>query len=292
MRREHGAGVRPLLDFTDEVGLFRGTAGATDRKVYGALCRIAATVEWRDGTCDTFTASVRELAEKVGVRKNTVSASLARLVEAGLVALVTPSADRRASEWRLTDLSVLQNRYKRPLNTPKVFKEQGSMYRLRNDPPPRNGLRDVDALPPGGSPGVSLATNPPGGHVPLSQHLALDEDHHVIWERGALGPSAHRIWYVLNLQEGARNADICQATRLHASTVSRALRRLADVGLASQQGDQWFPEYRSLDEVAAEIGVSGKAEARRAAHEREREGYTHYRAVRLLERQEYKAASP
>lgn len=73
-----------------------GTAGATDRVVLDALLVIALEA----GTIKP-TASVRQLAERAGVDKDTVSRSLRRLVDAGYITRLKKGQGTRASQWHI-----------------------------------------------------------------------------------------------------------------------------------------------------------------------------------------------
>jgi hypothetical protein len=74
-----------------------GTTGTTDRVVFGALVAIAL-----DAGSVTFSASVRQIAERSGRACRTVMAALARHIEAGRIRRTTTGRGPKASGWALT----------------------------------------------------------------------------------------------------------------------------------------------------------------------------------------------
>ena len=73
-----------------------GMAGATDRTVVGVLLKTAD----RLGTM-AFGMSLRELAERAAINKNTSGISLHRLVKGGFIRQVAPAVGRDAAIWQL-----------------------------------------------------------------------------------------------------------------------------------------------------------------------------------------------
>jgi predicted ArsR family transcriptional regulator len=115
--------------------------------------------------------------------------------------------------------------------------------------------------------------------------LELGESHglaHDAFQNGAgLGKNAHRVWLVMGRSPGSSSTVLADGLGIGLRTVRKHLRRLHGCGLTESDGnDHWFQTSRDLDQVAAELGTLGNADAQRARHGRERWAYEILRADR------------
>jgi DNA-binding transcriptional regulator YhcF (GntR family) len=97
---------------------------------------------------------------------------------------------------------------------------------------------------------------------------------HAVFTGDGVGDNAVRIYLLLDPEEGVKVKQLAQTTRLHESTIRRALARLFSAGLAYKRDGVWLrPEVdqRYLDEVADLLGVTERRAKRKAQHAKDRE---------------------
>jgi len=95
----------------------------------------------------------------------------------------------------------------------------------------------------------------------------------VIWERGALGPSACRVWHSLASEGPQSQADLARATGLDRHTIASALHALDEWSLATCDGRVWSCLPFDAFDVADALGVYGKDVLRRCWFAQQREAY-------------------
>ena len=104
----------------------------------------------------------------------------------------------------------------------------------------------------------------------------MKRENHDAFRRSGLGPTARRIWELLNDQtDGLTVQQIASALGKHPSTVDRNLKKLRTSGLTrrGQKIAVWRSLERNLDDVAAEQGTLGARDRQRIQHHRERETF-------------------
>lgn len=216
-----------------EASWWQGRSGSSDRAVALTLVAMAHEI----GVFD-LDASVRDIAIRAGVGRSTVSRSLDRLTEAGLIELV-------------------------------VDEERSELYarRYRIDLHWRAWRSDF----------TGHITDSPLGEeqcVPLSQLT-----NHPVFLRGALGPTAGRLFFSLEDREvTAKQAASMVGVREESSR--RNLDRLVKNGMAFRAPGR-PAKYRinpevaadDLNELAAQYGVLDWQERTADRYQRERDGY-------------------
>jgi predicted transcriptional regulator len=106
------------------------------------------------------------------------------------------------------------------------------------------------------------------------------------FRRVGLRPTARRIWLLLCTKDGLVATEISDRLGINKSTAYDNLRALESLGMVNADGRpmRWFSFKRDLEEVAAELGVSGAGLRQKLSHEVERKGY--FLATRLRSKQE------
>jgi DNA-binding GntR family transcriptional regulator len=97
--------------------------------------------------------------------------------------------------------------------------------------------------------------------------------HHPLFSDDGLGVNALRIWLLLDPDDTTEVKALASITRLHRTTVKRALDKLFSAGLALAQEGGWVAieaTEHDLDEIATIQGVPQRQANRKAAHARER----------------------
>jgi hypothetical protein len=100
---------------------------------------------------------------------------------------------------------------------------------------------------------------------------------------------AYEVWETLGRVAPTTVADLARAAGRHRNPARKALRKLAEHGLASKDGDRWVWRERDLDELAAELGAGQLRERRRQRYAADREGHQRHlerQAEREREREE------
>jgi DNA-binding transcriptional ArsR family regulator len=97
---------------------------------------------------------------------------------------------------------------------------------------------------------------------------------HALFTGDGVGDNAVRVYLLLDHEEGVKVKALVQTTRLHESTIRRALARLFSAGLAYKKDGVWLrleADQRYLDEVADLLGVTERQAKRKARHVKDRE---------------------
>lgn len=267
--------------------LWDGRTGSTDRAVWGALvsrCMLDAN------KAGYFRASVREIAEKAEMNKETASKSIRRLMERGFI-LRSQTADGRSGASRYTFNDKVLRYATHGATAPNIISSEDSQSPdsgiLTTQNAPRNvGGCMIRTLDPTGSIVYGLCTplvHPPDGKSePSCTPGVLPEgDTSGAAERGALGKTPWRIWQFLLNQDRpiASKRAIADGAGLSADQVKRALRKLRDMApddepMIEHTPDGWIAYARSADWLATHIavpaGTADKAADRRARHDQER----------------------
>jgi hypothetical protein len=220
-----------------EAQRWKGTTGATDRRVMEAHLRIAT----RTGKV-VYGAAVRTVAELAGCGLEAVVNAHTRLRHQGWLKLVTGARSREglANVWSL----------RIPRGGDKT--EQSDQHHAG-----RVGLR------------IRTVTSPLGGD---ERDCAVSDTptaspHQDVWRRGALGGHAWRVWSSLAPRTSRSSRHIADLLGLEQPTVRRCLARLGRHGLAVHAPDwYWRRGAASPEEVAGKLGVTGAGERQRCRH--------------------------
>ncbi len=225
-----------------EAHLWKGTSGATDRRVIEAHLRIAT----QTGKL-AYGAAVRTVADLAGCGLEAVVKSHARLRHQGWLKLETgarPSAGR-PNIW---SLRIPTRGGTKPNSHISSLSLQGATNPNSQISPKGGDERDCTVFhPPAAGP------------------------HQDVWRRGALGGNAWLIWSKLDPERSRNSREIADVLRLDQYTVRRHLARLGKLGLAVRdKGWRWRRGEATPDEVAQKLGVAGKGERQRRRHDNER----------------------
>jgi hypothetical protein len=218
-----------------------GRGGATELTILKAHIEIALETSKL-----TYHADVRTLADKAGVVASTASRVNWRLVDAGwLKAPQTPQKKGEAHIWTLAAPNgVLRNT---PISSPEVA---GGLHGNTQDS--RGGVRTSDAESP---------------------RPDANRNHDVFRWGGGLGKSTQRVFDGLDPKDPAQVDDLAESLRMSKPIVRRYLRRLEGHDLAEDTDTGWLRGPRSLDEVAAELGMAGRGSQQRLRHGDDRAKY-------------------
>jgi predicted transcriptional regulator len=85
-----------------------------------------------------------------------------------------------------------------------------------------------------------------------------------------LGFSAHRVWSLLNEDEGTEVKTLHKTTRLARSTIREALLRLESLGLALKKDGAWYRVEADLEALAVEYGIPERRAAKKQKHAEQR----------------------
>lgn len=214
-----------------------GRSSATDRKVAATLVSFGHELgKW------TVDASTRDLSIRTGFGTSTISRSLVRLAEQGLIRRKPGTERGKATTW-IINLAWARD------------------------------IVDHTNLSPHRENSVSR-------YVPPTPVLVSGLSHPVFL-RSALGPNAERLWDKLNTEGGSHTAaQLAVLAGMNVRTVRRNLRRLVGDGLVSEshgtpaEYEAAHATVDTLDRVASEYGVALDWEWQTAeAYSRQRDGY-------------------
>lgn len=113
--------------------------------------------------------------------------------------------------------------------------------------------------------GCDLSGVSPGQRLRTSQHD--------LYRAAGIGRSAWLVHAALDQAIPLPVKVIAARAGRARSTVYTVIKRLADAGLAERTDTGWVRVDRPLDEPAAELGVLGRTEQQREAHQQERAAY-------------------
>lgn len=233
---------------------------------YGATLRvaIALAVLADEAGKFSFTASHRRICEVAGVGSTNIrwtelsstSASwvdttsvrkaLKQLTNWGYVSVTAVSAD---TPWKAT----IEANTVYSLVSLEKLNELLQMNSAMYSQTPTKGLRPVRRISG-------------GFKVQPSEWL------HVVWEHAALGMSAARIYFSLKLLGPLTISQLQAGLRLSRNCVNGSLKRLDESRLVEQQSARggWRAAARNLDDLAEELNVSMRQQARAIGIERQR----------------------
>jgi hypothetical protein len=247
-----------VLAEADSLGVFRGRTGASERKVWDALLRKAPTLR---GAFVHLDVSLRDLEIQTGASRNTIRGALTRLQTLGLIELSERSDGLRASSY--------------------IIHLTGLADRIARSGCGRLGTTEADSTD------THISSSPVSAYVcQLSPHVQESSPEHEVWFRKGLGDIGHRVYLALLAAEGPLSVtEVALRAGCCNRTASRKLKHLAEVGLADsgRNGRGWTVGLGSLEDAAAQVGVSGRRCAIRKSVENEREGWNAWRAFRGLE---------
>jgi DNA-binding MarR family transcriptional regulator len=103
---------------------------------------------------------------------------------------------------------------------------------------------------------------------------------HEAFARKGLGPNGGRVYRYLQSLPETCVTPVAEALGIDVSTARRNLRKLESAGLASVRDGIWIAIPKDLDEVAAELGVTGLRVRKRQRHDEERKLFALARKVR------------
>ena len=217
---------------------FDGGGGASEYKVMTAAWRIAVEAK----TCEPA-LPLRRLTNEAGIGSVATTAdALVRLSRDGWLEKVEHTNGRRGNRYRLC----VPDEHRESVRKPGTI-----TYSLGR-------CRDGEAQ------GNNVA-----GEVLEDSWLVKND----AFAYKALGTSAARL-YILLIAASQTRSELADLTGLSRDTVRRNLLRLAEHGLAVNEGDQWRAEPFSaarLDAIAREYGTAGRREAQACRHESERQ---------------------
>jgi len=227
-----------------------GGRGSAEIKVMTAAWRIAVEANTSEPTLPQ-----RRLTGEAGIGSwRTTKRALDRLMDAGWIDKVEDTDGLRGNRYRLCVPEGFEQDVRKP--GPIAFTFWGRPTPERLTAPlgrPRDGSCHGEGL-----------TGDPMEDSWLFKHDAFAYK--------ALGSSAARLY--IHLAAGKRTRpELVELTGLSRDTVRRNLQRLADSGLAVDEGPHWrgVPVWPArLDAIAREHGTSGRHEAQARRHEAER----------------------
>lgn len=152
----------------------------------------------------------------------------------------------------------------RPAERKDAWKARTNItVRLENLPSPADaveGLHDVPHLL------LALRRSTNGAHHAIG---LFDVVRHVAWEeRKGLGLNALRIWLDLAVNGPETASHLANRLHLGERTIYSWLGSLRGLGLARSERGKWVPLLRSLDEVAADLGLADRKDRRTECHRR------------------------
>jgi len=231
-----------------------GRAGPSRRDTLLAMAEVA----WRSNS-DEFTASQYQLAPLAGVTQPTVSRALKWLRDEGYVELLKAARhnkDTKGSRYRL----VLDHPMLGVVNAASLPEAAAAASNLNltsvgtdNDSRMTTPLVNAESALVRGVPGVVNAESALVEGVPGK---------HPVWDQDSLGRKALGIWAALQRVQPATAAGLAKEAGASRNTTKKHLRKLAEHGLAAQDGDRWVRHERDLDELLAELGAGGLRQAR------------------------------
>lgn len=235
---------------------WKGKGASSERCVYVTLCLISY---FHRGFI--VHASARDVSERTGLSKDTVSNTLHRLRDMGWITKVTPTTQRQnpsmlAYEYRI-DKMIEYMQWENPATWDS---ECPITDHFRND-----NFQFLDYI---------------------------DWQMHDAFRRKGLGKSALEIYYYLNNNPGKRIVDIERSTGRSRTTIKRCitfmLEEIIDVPggrtrpLISKRGALYFVLDENLSEIANILGVAGDGQRNANRNRVERERHRRW-IVRLLQ---------
>jgi Mn-dependent DtxR family transcriptional regulator len=221
-----------------EQSVWSGVAGTTDRLVVLAHLAIAE----RSGKL-YHSASVREVAETLGIKAETVARSHRRLRDKGWLQLVTP--------------------YRRGTTEATIWKVQE----------PRNSSNAARKI------GTVITS---GGGVRRTVPMVRVVQPHDVWRRGGLGLGAGLVWSQTDAHYPVQAKAVAGDIGKHPSVVRRHFTKLEKHGLVVKSASGWLRGLADLDEVSQVLGVTGKGAKQRAQYIRDREAFRELRDARAV----------
>jgi hypothetical protein len=209
---------------------WRGRGGESDRRVLGALLELANSL---GSTCVSH--STRTLASKTGLNRNTVSASLGRLIKGGWLSIEAPPGFAQATTYRLTA--------------------------IEND----CQTGQLSLLVGGQSPIVPSSCRFDGLTPP-------DAFRNFAGRRG-LPQAAYRAWLATDPTEWQTTKQITTLINGNPRTVLSHLRRLLKVGLVERRGNTWRRGSADPDGVATQLKTAGATDWQQRKHRAERDAF-------------------
>jgi|GEM_PF-979385 len=232
-----------------------GRGGSSDRAVYLAHLAIVE----RCGH-DPHAASVRELGERAGLSARTAGTANSRLVDAGLLELVTPATPLLSHVWRLLVPA--------ELDTARIVPSH-SVTALAPDVldpciPSHSKLAGMPDLAPG-----CILSHPVNTPVRECETLHVAHD---AFRWSGLNKSSAEVLTLLQTTNAMTVSDLAARTGRHRTTVQRKLVEMFRLGLVEPLGEGWWRVVSevNLDQVAAELGTAGAGDRQRAQHQRDR----------------------
>jgi DNA-binding transcriptional ArsR family regulator len=220
-------------------GQWTGRTGATDRRVYFAHLQVAE----RTGKLAPE-VGLREIAELAALGSlSTVMASRKRLMARGLLRRVrTRDRDQAVDVARAQMWEIVQ-----------------SHVRIVNQP----------VTPPAGS-GMSHTMHV--SRLEMGMFHAAHASEAFRWN-GGLGASTHRVYDLVSEREAMSAGQVATSLSMTPGNARRHLRRLERHEMVARAGLLWRLTGRSLDDVALELGVAGRARRQRLRHAMERRAF-------------------
>ncbi|MBU0492717.1 MAG: bifunctional DNA primase/polymerase, partial [Chloroflexi bacterium] len=232
-----------------------GRGGSSDRAVYLAHLAIVE----RCGR-DPHAASVRELGERAGLSARTAGTANSRLVDAGLLELVTPATPSLSHVWRLLAPAQLDAAESIPSHSVTA---RGPGV-LETCIPSHSSPARMPDLAPGCIPSHPVNT-------PVRECETLHVAHDAFRWSG-LNKSSAEVLTLLQATNAMAVTDLAARTGRHRTTVQRKLAEMFRLGLVEPLGDGWWravPEV-DLEQVAEELGTAGAGDRQQAQHQRDR----------------------
>ena len=249
LRHDHQK-IPPSSDYRNQAlqRPWPGRTGSTDRSVYLAVCS-----RYEMEGKETFRASCREVAELAGITSQTACRSLYRLTKKGYILKQGTDETSAGNSYSLVDL---------PAVVP---------------------ARDISMLE------INTLEHTGGDYV-LS--VLISSTSHDVWSGRALGKSAAFCYQALLTRMTERSAEseltetpqsdtvgmtvseLVKSTGKVDATVRRALNRLENHGLVTEQSGQWLAvrkDAAGLDEIAETLGKTGTGVRRAERHDVERQ---------------------
>jgi len=231
---------------------WKGTGGSTDVLVLGHLLGLAI----EHGRVRSIGASVRQVAEQVGVSHPTALRSLRHLHQLGVI--------RREPREDAENLNgyegPLANRY---AITVPPFSSEVEERAWREGSMKPSSVWEMNQSDPGGCENVRLV------HLPHNISAAHDAFRH-----GALSKAKYRVLSLLGEEPlSARQVSnlLGRAKGAPLSGTYGHLRVLTDLGLATKVEGGWVVGDLDLDVIAEQFGTTGKAERQRVEHNKSRD---------------------
>lgn len=227
----------------------KGKKGLTDRIVLAAHGAVAFNVG-----STVYQASDRQLAERAGVSRQAVNRSHQRLIARGHLRRIEPGKEKEASLWQLLPPTGDQT-------DSHPLKESSSLA----------SLSSPSAYAPLGCVLLGTEEDSPAQEVPID--WLLEGLGHDAFRHGGLGAGSLIVWACLNDQKPRTARSLRRQLGLSRNAIHTALKRLARHGLAEQTTDGWLGVNGDLDQVAEELGTSGRGASDERLHQDERDGY-------------------